>query len=57
MTIDVTFNDKGQVNSLFYEPTISKPKRGHRDVTIKLKPDGKLEGIPTVWREALDMTP
>ena len=55
--MDLFLNDKGPANSLFYEPNISKPKRGHRDVTIKLNNKGKLEGIPTVWREALDMAP
>jgi len=55
--LDINLNDKGPVNSLFYEPNISKPKRVHRDVTITLNDKGKLEGIPTVWREALDMAP
>ena len=40
---------------MFYEPTISKPIRSHRDVTIVLNGKGKLEGMPTVWREALKM--
>jgi hypothetical protein len=42
---------------MFYEPNISKPIRSHRDVTIVLNKEGKLEGMPTVWREALKMQP
>jgi hypothetical protein len=38
---------------MFYEPNISKPIRSHREVTIKLNDKGKLEGMPTAWREAL----
>lgn len=51
ITVDQTFGD--QPNDMFYEPSISKPIRSHRDVTIKLNTKGKLEGMPTAWREAL----
>jgi hypothetical protein len=42
---------------MFYQPSISKPIRSARDVTIKLNKNGKLEGMPTAWREALEMDP
>jgi hypothetical protein len=63
-TLDIGFNDKGATaaallgeQSLFYEPHISKPIRGTRQVTIRMNDKGKLEGIPTAWREVLEMAP
>ncbi len=59
--VDVSFTDGGLLSkveeSLFYEPKISKPIRGKRDLTIKLNKKGKLEGIPTAWREVLELPP
>jgi hypothetical protein len=55
MTVEQTFGDKP--TDMFYQPIISKPIRSARDVTIKLNKNGKLEGMPTAWREALDMDP
>jgi hypothetical protein len=49
-----TFGDKKGA-SMFYEPNISKPIRSHKDVTIVLSDKGKLQGMPTAWREALEM--
>jgi hypothetical protein len=43
--------------SLFYEPNISKPIRGKRNVTIRMNDKGVLEGIPTAWRQVLDLPP
>ena len=45
------------MDSLFYEPSISKPIRGKRNVTITINKKGVLEGIPTAWRQVLDMAP
>ena len=45
------------MESLFYEPNISKPIRGKRDVKITLNKKGVLEGIPTAWREVLELPP
>lgn len=42
---------------MFYEPKISKPIRPQRSLTIKLNNQGQLEGLPTAWREALDLPP
>ncbi len=67
-TMDIGFNEKGGgtaaasgllvgEQSLFYEPHISKPIRGTRQVTIRMNDKGKLEGIPTAWREVLEMAP
>ena len=55
MTVEQTFGD--QPTDMFYLPNISKPIRSARDVTIKLNKNGKLEGMPTAWREALEMDP
>ena len=55
MTVEQTFGD--QPTDMFYLPNISKPIRSARDVTIKLNKNGKLEGMPTAWREALEMEP
>ena len=55
MTVDQTFGE--QPTDMFYQPNISKPIRSTRDVTIKLNNKGKLEGMPTAWRQALDMDP
>lgn len=55
MTVEQTFGD--QPTDMFYQPNISKPIRSARDVTIKLNKNGKLEGMPTAWREALEMDP
>jgi hypothetical protein len=46
-----------KMESLFYEPNISKPIRGKRDVKITLNKKGVLEGIPTAWREVLELPP
>ena len=59
-TMEIGFNEKGVAlgeQSLFYEPHISKPIRGTRQVTIRMNDKGKLEGIPTAWREVLEMAP
>ena len=57
--LELGFNDHGAVNtdSLFYQPQISKPIRAKRNVTIRLNKKGVLEGIPTAWREVLEMPP
>ena len=58
-TIELGFNDLGssKMQSLFYEPNISKPIRGTKNVTITINKNGVLEGIPTAWRQVLDMPP
>jgi hypothetical protein len=42
---------------MFYEPHISKPIRGKRQVTIMLGKNGQLDGIPKAWREVLELPP
>lgn len=58
--IDNNFNEQGLTGggsqNIFYEPNISKPIRGTRQLTISFNVnEGKLEGIPKVWRELLSM--
>jgi hypothetical protein len=57
--LELGFNDNGAVkaDSLFYQPQISKPIRAKRNVTIRLNKNGVLEGIPTAWRQVLEMPP
>jgi hypothetical protein len=57
MTMDLLLSDDPKKFDIFYEPNISKPIRSHRDVSVVLNKKGKLEGMPTVWREALKMDP